>query len=90
MEKQHKHKDIFYKTQRVLANFLKIKTDGIRVSSKLREDLGVDSVDFIDITTELEREFQLKIPNDPPYLTKVGDLVNFLAGELEKVNSIKK
>lgn len=48
----------------VVALALGLDEDEIKVHSHLINDLGAESIDFLDITFRLEREFGVKIPRD--------------------------
>jgi len=49
---------------RVLVEALNVDEDEVRPAARLREDLGAESIDFLDIVFRLEREFGIKIPRD--------------------------
>lgn len=53
----------------MLSKVLDLKRDEIRENSDLREELGIDSVTFLEIVFTLEERFGLKV--------KVEDVVNF-------------
>jgi acyl carrier protein len=48
---------------KVLVDALGLEEDQIRPASTLKGDLGAESIDFLDITFRLEREFGIKIPS---------------------------
>lgn len=48
----------------VIAQALGLDDDEITATSHLINDLGAESIDFLDITFRLEREFGLKIPRE--------------------------
>jgi acyl carrier protein len=72
-----KRKDeIFPRLQKVLAEFLKVSTQQIKLDSDLREDLGVDSVDYWEIIAKVEKEFHIEFAEDkPPFVTTVKDVL---------------
>lgn len=48
-----------------LAKVLNIQSDSIRESDKIIDDLGLDSLDFLDLTFRMEQKFKVKIsPRD--------------------------
>ena len=47
----------FEKVQKILAEQLELDADEITMDSSLVEDLGIDSLDFVDIVMSLEDEF---------------------------------
>lgn len=51
----------------------------ITMDSKIKQDLGVDSLQIFEIVMELEDTFQLEIPTeDLDEITKVSDLVGYI------------
>ncbi len=53
---------ILKKVQECLAGALALDTKEIRLESSLVNDLGAESIDFIDIIFRLEKAFDIKIP----------------------------
>lgn len=49
---------------RLLADRLAVKLETIAPDSRLIDDLGADSPDFIDIVFNLEKKFGVRIPED--------------------------
>jgi acyl carrier protein len=54
--------EIFSKVQGVLADALGVDEDEVTPEASLREDLGAESIDFLDISFRLEKAFGIKIP----------------------------
>jgi acyl carrier protein len=54
----------------------------LHVATHLHRELGFDMVDLVDIILEVERRFQLTIPDEVPLHT-VGDFVCFLEMHVE-------
>jgi acyl carrier protein len=54
--------DISVRVNRVLVGALNVDEDEVRPAATLQEDLGAESIDFLDIVFRLEREFDIKIP----------------------------
>ena len=52
----------------VTSEQLGIPRADVRLSSRLIEDLGCDSLDLVELLMELEDEFDITIPNEPPNL----------------------
>src|SRR4051794_33618397 len=48
---------------KVLVNALGVEEDDVTPSATLQGDLGAESIDLLDITFRLEREFGIKIPS---------------------------
>lgn len=53
---------VWVKVQDAFAAALGLEEDEIELDSKLIEDLGAESLDFLDIVYRLERAFDIKIP----------------------------
>lgn len=70
--------EIFSKVQEVLVDALGVDDDEVEMQAKLVEDLGAESIDFLDIVFRLEKTFGVKIEqselfpdsvlNDPKYV----------------------
>ena len=54
--------EIFSKVQGVLVDALGVDEDEVTPEASLREDLGAESIDFLDISFRLEKAFGIKIP----------------------------
>ena len=70
-------KEIYEKLRALLARVLEIEQSEIHEESSLFKDLGIESVDLLDLTFEIEEEFNIEIP--PGELWNVG--VDFLDEE---------
>ena len=53
---------IFPKVQAIIADVLVIDEDQIQPNSRLIQDLGAESIDFLDLVFQLEKSFHIKIP----------------------------
>ncbi|HJN77279.1 MAG TPA: acyl carrier protein [Myxococcota bacterium] len=53
---------IFSKVQDAIAEALGLDDDEVELDAKLIDDLGAESLDFLDIVFRLERAFDIKIP----------------------------
>ncbi len=56
--------DIFEKVQEVLVDALGLDDDEVSPEATLMGDLGAESIDFLDITFNLEKTFSIKIPRE--------------------------
>src|SRR5579883_3453565 len=54
--------EIYAKVSATLVEALNVDEDEIKPDATLQGDLGVESIDFLDIVFRLEREFGIKIP----------------------------
>ena len=54
--------DIYGRVSTVLVQALNVDEEDISPIAKLQKDLGAESIDMLDITFRLEREFNIRIP----------------------------
>ncbi len=59
-----------------LVDDLEIEEENIYPESRLKEDMGIDSLDYVDIVVIVERNFGFKITN-PSEMTAVKTLTQF-------------
>jgi acyl carrier protein len=75
--------DIAEKIRSALARELKRDPQTIILEQSLREDLGLNSLDAIELMFKVEEEFDIEIPDpDLQKLRTVGDLVSYLEARL--------
>lgn len=77
--------EIEEKVQAFLINDLEIETDKINNEATLKDDLGIDSLDFVDIVVIVEKNFGFKIK--PEEMVGVTTLKQFYDYIESKVNS---
>ncbi len=65
--------------ERLLASNGKLTWDQVKLESSLEDDLGLDSLDLIELQMTLEGQFQVEIPDEQAgkFLT-VQDIVEFI------------
>ena len=63
------HAEIEEKVKAFLVDDLEIDAEKIKPEARLKEDIGIDSLDFVDIVVIVEKTFGFKIK--PEELTKV-------------------
>ena len=74
----------FEKVQKILAEQLELDADEITLDSSLVEDLGIDSLDFVDIVMSLEDEFDNEFPEeDMAGIKTVGDIVKYIEDKVQ-------
>jgi len=67
-----------------LAAHLKRPLSGIRPEADLRSDLGLNSLDIIELLFKMEETFDLEIPDsDLSDITTVGALIAYVERHLE-------
>ncbi len=71
--------DLDKKVIRIIAEHLCIEESKIALSSDFVEDLGVDSLDAVELVMAMEEEFEIEITEDAAEkITKVGEAVAYL------------
>ena len=56
------NQEIFNKVKDIIVDVLVIDEDKVQPTSRLIVDLGAESIDFLDLVFQLEKEFAIKIP----------------------------
>jgi acyl carrier protein len=60
--------------------------DGLDADAPLRDQLDLDSMDFLDIVMELRKRYKLQIPEEEyPELATLTSCVNYLEPKLKDV-----
>ena len=54
--------EIFERVSNCLVEALGVEEDEVKPEASLTQDLGAESIDFLDIVFRLEKEFNIKIP----------------------------
>src|SRR6267143_6412874 len=65
---------VFPKVAETMADALACDKDRVKLNSSLINDLGAESIDFLDIVFRLERAFKVKIPRGKIIEEARGDL----------------
>ena len=76
---------ILEKLQTLIADQLGVDGNSITMDTNFEEDLGVDSLDIVELSMALEEEFDIGEMSEEELATikTVGDLVNYLQGKLD-------
>jgi acyl carrier protein len=56
------HDEVFTKFKAVLTQALAVDEEEVVPTARLSEDLGAESIDYLDISFQLEKTFTIKIP----------------------------
>jgi len=74
--------EIFERLRKIISDQLGVEDSEIQPSSHLVEDLNADPISIADLSTKIEEEFDLKIPetNSTNFKT-VEDLINFVSDQ---------
>lgn len=76
---------ILEKLQSLIADQLGVSEASITMDTNFEEDLGVDSLDIVELSLALEEEFDIgeMSEEDLASIKTVGDLVRYLQGKLD-------
>lgn len=76
--------EIEEKVREFLVEDLEIEEDKIRPDALLKEDLGIDSLDFVDIVVIVEKTFGFKIkPEDMKNVKTLEQFCNYIASNIK-------
>jgi acyl carrier protein len=87
------HDEVFSKVQAVLVDALGVDDDEVTGKAVIKDDLGAESIDFLDISFRLEKAFGIKIGKDEmmpagvandPTFSRDGVITPAGIGELKK------
>ena len=75
--------EIEEKVKAFLIDDLEIDEEKIAPEAKLKDDLGIDSLDFVDIVVIVEKNFGFKIkPEEMADVKTVGAFYNYIESKL--------
>lgn len=70
---------VLEKITAILSSQFDIEESEITAETNIRDDLGADSLDLVDMLMSLEDEFDVEIPDDEiEKLSTVGDVVAYI------------
>jgi acyl carrier protein len=70
----------FEKVRDLLVEELDLDQDEVTLESSIREDLGADSLDMVDLIMSIEDAFGIKVDEkDAVNIKTVGDIVNYIS-----------
>ncbi len=70
----------FEKVRDILVEELDLDVEEVTMESNIREDLGADSLDMVDLIMSIEDAFEVKVDeNDAVNIKTVGDIVNYIS-----------
>ena len=71
---------LFEEIQQVICEQLKVKPEEVKSEANLIGDLGVDSLDTVELIMALEEKFDIEIPDeDAERMETVSDVVKYIA-----------
>lgn len=70
---------MFEKIQEIIVEVLGVEKDSVTMDSNLMNDLNADSLDALDIATQIEENLSVKIPDeDFAKFETVKDIVDYI------------
>ena len=71
------------KITQILVETANVDADKVTKEATLKEDLGIDSLDSVEMVLELENEFDVKLDDDEiAHLVTVGDVVDLVSAKM--------
>lgn len=78
-------KQIAHKITEILVNKLGLVETEITPDANLTKDLGIDSLDYAELTMEFEQAFDIRIPDsDAEQLVTINDAVDYIKVKLDQ------
>jgi len=75
---------VFEKIKEMIANQLGIDGDEITMETDILHDLDADSLDAVEVLTEIEEEYGIEIPDDmTEEFHVVGNIVRFVEEQIK-------
>lgn len=75
---------LFEQVKEVVVEQLGVKPDEVRPETSLVNDLGVDSLDAVELILALEEEFGIEIPDaDAEAMATIDDMVKFIEKKIK-------
>jgi acyl carrier protein len=69
----------FEKVKSILVEELDLDAEEVTLESNIKEDLGADSLDMVDLIMSIEDEFEIKVAeSDAASIKTVGDIVSYI------------
>ena len=70
------------KVKEIIVKQLGVNADEVTEDASFIDDLGADSLDTVELVMELEKEFEMEIPDDDANnIRSVGDAIRYIEGK---------
>ena len=78
--------DIFQTMRELVAEQFSLEPEEVSMETSFEDYLGADSVDVVELVMAMEEEFELGVTQEEDLkgLKTVGDVVNYVAGKVNK------
>ena len=75
---------IFEKVREIMVDTVNCDADDVKMEAALSEDLGIDSLDAVELNMALEDEFHIEIPDEElSNMKTVSDIVRYIEEKAE-------
>ena len=82
---------IFEQVQEIVSDKLGVDKSRVTENAVFTTDLGADSLDVVEFVMEVEKHFNIAIPDEEATkLTTVGDAVKYIESQMKKAEPAKK
>ncbi len=76
--------DVFAKVKKIIVSELNCDEAKVTMDAKLKDDLGADSIDAVQIVMEIEDEFKITVDDSQAEsMTTVGDVVKYIENNVK-------
>ena len=80
-------KQILLKVTEILVNRLGLSETEVTPDASFTKDLGIDSLDYAELTMEFEEAFDIRIPDsDAEQLSTVNQAIDYIKDKLDNKN----
>ena len=62
--KKYSREEIENSVREIIAQVMRLKTDEVKLDDLMKDGIGCDSLDCVEIVIELEKEFDINIPDN--------------------------
>lgn len=81
--------NLFEEIKEVISKQLNVDSKELTLETSFVNDLGVDSLNSIELVMELEEKFNLEIPDeDAGEMNTIGDVVKYIASKINMDSEI--
>lgn len=75
--------DVESKVRAIVAEFANVDKSTVERKTRFRANLGMDSLDLVELTIAVEDEFDIDLQfQNPPEIYTVGELVDHIASKM--------
>ena len=69
----------FEQVREIICKQLELEESDVTMDTNIKDDLGADSLDLVDLAISLEDEFEVEVPNNAlEKFETVGDIVRYI------------